>query len=414
MAVCAQTLVALLIFLGTGCGDNNRPASDAAPDDADLSEFDAGTTCQVVVGEPELAYELVAQGFNKPVAVVAYPEREMILVLEQHTGKVRIVEGGEVLGTDFLDIGDELAKAFEQGLLSLAFHPKFSENQKFFLTHTRKPDDALVLEEWTVSIDPRSADRSSRREVLVIDEPRDFHNGGHIAFGPDGYLYMGLGDGGPQNDPDGNTQDLSKLLGKFIRIDVNTQEGALPYGIPEDNPFLNVPGARPEIWIVGVRNPWAWSIDPATGHLYFGDVGFATWEEVNVVPSGTGPGKNYGWPIVLGFECREAGCDTSPFVPPLVAYSYISQQRCAVVGGYVYRGCRMPGHHGRYFYSDFCEANLNSLRYSALDGTVSSEFQHETLNDDLVQVSSFGIDHEGEILVLDWDDGQLFRIVPAQ
>jgi glucose/arabinose dehydrogenase len=394
------------------CGDERAPIVVVA--DAGPPPIDGGTTraCEPVLGEPELDLELVASGFDKPVHVITPPGDARLFVLEQHAGRVRIVADGSVLPTPFLDIGDEVAKAMEQGLLSLAFHPRFAENRRFYLTYTRVDDDALVLEEWQVSsTDPDRADPSTRRQVLAIPQGTNFHHAGRVAFGPDGYLYLGHGDGGPQHDPDGHTQDMTLLLGKFLRIDVDGRDGDLGYAIPADNPFVDVAGARPEIYALGVRNPWGWSIDPATGNLYFGDVGLAQFEEIDVLPAGAG-GQNFGWPVLMGNACQTPGCDPTPYTPPVYSYAYANLQLCAVIGGHVYRGCRMPGYHGRYFFGDFCAGFLRSFRWSALDSDPVQVTEHTSLAGRIDSLSGIGLDANGELLLLDYDQGTIQRVVP--
>jgi glucose/arabinose dehydrogenase len=323
-----------------------------------------------------------------------------------------VVEDGQLRALPFLDLGGNVASSMEQGLLSLAFHPRFADNRRFFVSYVRR-DAALVVEEWRAS--PDEPLRAEGREKTIFEIPQDtsaFHYGGQIGFGPDGMLYLGRGDGGPQRDPEGHTQDLTLLFGKFLRVDVDREDAGLPYAIPADNPFVGRADARGEIYVWGVRNPWSWSIDPATGHLYFGDVGFNRWEEINVIPAG-GAGRNYGWPIVTGSECEVEGCDQTGLVAPLVTYPWATLERCAAIGGHVYRGCRMPGHHGRYFYSDFCATWLRSFRWSALDDQPVTVTDHAGVSGLLYNVSSLGLDGQGELLLVDWEDGKLYRVVPA-
>jgi glucose/arabinose dehydrogenase len=393
------------LILLLGCGDETiAPLLDA-------SLVDAGP-CQPVLGEPELGLELVAEGFEKPVGAVALPGDPRVFVVEQHTARIRVVENGAIRAEPFVDLQGNVAKAMEQGLLALAFHPRFAENRRFFLSVVR-PDQTLVVEEWRASAgEPLVAEA---REKTLFEIPQDtsaFHYGGHIAFGPDGMLYLGRGDGGPQRDPEGHTQDMTLLFGKFLRVDVDREDPGLPYAIPADNPFADEDGVRGEIYVYGVRNPWAWSIDPATGHLYFGDVGFNRWEEINVIPWGQA-GTNYGWPIVTGTECEVPGCDASGTIPPLLAYPWATLERCAAIGGHVYRGCRMPGYHGRYFYSDFCATWLRSFTWSALSPENVTVVDHAGVSGQLYLLSAIGLDGQGELLLLDWEEGKLYRVVPT-
>jgi glucose/arabinose dehydrogenase len=390
---------------------------DAAPGDA-LGPDAIGAACVPVLGEPELDLELVASGFDKPVSVSVAPHDPRLFMLEQHTGRVKIVDGGQVLDEPFLDIGGEVARANEQGLLSLAFHPRYDENHRFFIAYTRASDDWLVIEEWQVAAEnPDRADASTRKIILAIEQSTNFHHSGRAAFGPDGYLYIGHGDGGPQHDPMHHAQDMSLLLGKFLRIDVDSSENGLPYGIPPTNPFVHTPGARPEILALGVRNPWGWSFDAATGHIYFGDVGLAQFEEINVLPAGTS-GQNFGWPMFMGNACQPDqtdSCDTTGLTPPLYQYAYSAQNLCAVVGGQVYRGCKMPGHHGRYFFGDFCAGFVRSFRWSALDPTAPlAVTEHAAISGRLEFLSGIGLDANGELLLLDHDGGTIQRVVPKE
>jgi hypothetical protein len=399
----------MLMALIAACGDNlpAPPPADIAP----LPPVDAGL-CTPVIGEPELALELVAGGFEKPVYAGAPAGDSRIFVIEHHRGRAHVIENGVVRDTPLLDLESEITRSSEAGLLTLAFHPRFADNATFYVTFTM-PGNVLALEEWKIDpSDPNRGDPASRRRILEIPQTTNFHFGGRAAFGPDGYLYLGHGDGGPQRDPEGNAQDLGKLLGKFLRIDVDRRDAGLEYAIPADNPFVDVPGARGEIWAYGVRNPWGFAIDPATGHLYFGDVGLAKWEEIDVIPA-SAPGQNYGWPIITGDECETPGCDKTGLVLPLVAMRYVAQQMCATVGGAVYRGCRMPGHHGRFFYSDFCASFVHSFRWSELAPTSVVVTEHASISNAVPFISAIGTDGFGELLVVDWDDGKIHRVVPV-
>jgi glucose/arabinose dehydrogenase len=404
-----RVLQIAVITLVASCGDNRAapPQADSPP----LPPLDADV-CAPVIGEPDLALDLVAGGFDKPVYAGAPAGDSRIFVIEHHTGLAKIIENGVVRSIPFLDLGNEISRSTEAGLLTLAFHPRFTDNATFYVTYTRPPNE-LVLEEWKVDPgDPNRGDPTTRREILAISQSTAIHAGGRVAFGPDGYLYLGHGDGGPQHDPEGNAQDLGKLLGKFLRIDVDRRDPGLEYAIPSDNPFVDVPGVRGEIWAYGVRNPWGFAIDPATGHLFFGDVGLARWEEIDVIPS-SAPGGNYGWPIVMGPECEIPGCDKTGLTPPLVAIAYGGSNLCATVGGAVYRGCRMPGHHGRFFYSDFCASFIHSIRWSELSPMSVVRVEHPSISNIVPFISAIGIDGHGELLIVDWDAGQIHRVVPA-
>lgn len=406
------SLAWLVALSAVACGDNSVPPFVPPTDDGG-ADPPVVEDCEPVTGEPDLTLEVVADGFDRPVHMASPPGDPRLFVLEQHTGDAWVIVDGEVLNEPFFSI-TELSRAFEQGLVGLTFHPDYALNGRFFVAYTA-PDDALHIQEWQVSGDPNLANPDTRRDILVIEQPTDYHQGGRMQFGMDGYLYIGLGDGGPQHDPEGNAQNLGSLLGKFIRIDVdNVAEGEL-YRIPPDNPFVDEPGARPEVYALGVRNPWGWSIDRATGHLYFGDVGLSNFEEISVLPGSSSGGENFGWAILHGTSsCEVPGCDPTPYVPPIYEYPYVTQMRCSVVGGYVYRGCKMPGHHGKYFFTDFCSAEVQSFYWSEFQPTVESVTLWQGVSDFLFRVSAFGQDHEGELYVVEWEDGILYKIVPVE
>ncbi|MGI9622051.1 MAG: PQQ-dependent sugar dehydrogenase [Acidimicrobiales bacterium] len=296
--------------------------------------------------------------------VTAPPGDERLFVVEQYHG-IRIFKDGELLDTPFLNLTGSLATGNEQGVLGLAFHPNYEENGRFFVNYTRKNGDTRIVEYARNGENPDRAVKSSARTVLLIDQPHRWHNGGHIAFGPDGYLYIGMGDGGPGFDPNNSGQDTTTLLGGLLRIDV---DGDLPYVVPEDNPFVGKPGAD-ELWASGLRNPWRFSFDEETNRTYIGDVGQSVNEEINVVASGRA-GVNYGWRVIEGTTCHipAFGCNTSGMRAPTVNIPH-STGACSVIGGHVYRGEVMPELDGHYFYSDFCTRNVNTLLFDS--GAVS-------------------------------------------
>jgi glucose/arabinose dehydrogenase len=254
--------------------------------------------------------------------------------------------------------------------------------------------------------DRNVADPDSARTVLSQPQPYANHNGGHLAFGPDGYLYIGLGDGGSANDPQGNGQNLATLLGKLLRINV---DGGEPYAIPADNPFRERQGARAEIWGYGLRNPWRYSFDRATGDLYIADVGQSAWEEIDVQPAGSPGGENYGWNLMEGAHCRPgAACDPSGLTLPVTEYG--RSMGCSVTGGYVYRGTAQPGLIGAYVYGDYCSGRIWRLARGA-DGSWKST---ELLQARGVQVSSFGEDESGELYLTSLGEGSVYRLVARE
>ncbi len=398
-----------MALLAAGCGDNLPFIPDAGPP----LGVDAGP-CEVTLGEPALALERVADGLHKPVQLISPPGDPRRFVIELDRGQVVILDpDGTVRDQAFLEINDQIGAGFEQGLLSLAFHPRHADNGRFYISWARDGDDALVVEEWRVDADdPDRADPRTRRLLLEVEHDTNFHYGAHLAFGPGGLLYVAVGDGGPQRDPAAHGQDLGSLRGKLLRIDVERSDGALPYGIPADNPFAGADdGRRGEIWAYGLRNPWQFTIDPLTQNIFIGDVGFDSAEELDAIPADAPGPLNFGWPIVEGgTECQgQPGCDTTGLTAPIHQYSHA--EGCAIIGGPVYRGCAMPGHHGKLFFGDFCGVWVKTLVYSA--GATAFLTEHPGLTD-TGTIGGFGVDALGEIYVLDHDDGTIDKIVPAR
>jgi glucose/arabinose dehydrogenase len=405
-AAMVRRLLVALALAPAACGDDA-----AAPDGRPPQPPDAGP-CEPAIGEPALALERVTDEVRKPVHLVSPPGDPRLFVLELDRGIVRIFDrDGTRREPPFLQIDDEIGAGFEQGILSLAFHPRYPDDPRFFVSWARDGDDALVVEEWRVSGDPDRADRGSRRRLFEIPHTVNFHYGAHLAFGPDGLLYVASGDGGPHDDPEGHGQDLGSLRGKLLRVDVDRRDDGLPYGIPADNPFVGRAGARPEVWALGLRNPWRFWIDPPTRHTFIGDVGFFTTEEIDVVPGGAA-GLNFGWAVVEGDRCVDPqACDRTGLTPPVHSYGHVPGQCAAVIVGPVYRGCAMPGHHGKLFFADFCAGRVQSLVYSAGEVAFLTAYPDLTVPGAL---SAFGVDSLGEMYVLDFDEGTIDRIVPAR
>ncbi len=349
-----------------------------------------------------LALQPVARGFRAPTDAVNAGDGSGRLFVVEKGGTIRIVKNGSVVPAPFLDVTSLVkSSGSEQGLLGLAFHPKFRENGQFFVNYTDQHDvgDTAVARYRVSPSDPDKADPSSASIILQVKQPYANHNGGNLVFGPDGYLWIGLGDGGSGGDPHGNGQNGQALLGKMLRIDV---DAAQPYGIPPDNPFANRQRFRPEIWATGLRNPWRYSFDRATGDLYIADVGQNEIEEVEVEPPGAG-GRNYGWNIMEGSRCfRAANCDRNGLTLPVAEYDH--SQGCSITGGYVYRGTQQPALYGGYFYGDYCSGRIWSL-HRARDRWTSTQLLQEQ-----VQISSFGEDEAGEIYVAGLSDGVLYRL----
>lgn len=340
--------------------------------------------------------------FAQPVDLKAPPDATNRLFVVERAGVVRVFNNDPAVerATVFLDIRDRVDADFnEEGLLGLAFHPLYEQNGYFYLYHneTLSPDRTQLVRYQRSATDPNAADRNSDLVMLLIPQPFANHNGGAVAFGPDdGYLYIGVGDGGGANDLDNNAQTRSNLLGDILRIDVNGRQGPLNYAIPPDNPFVgNQQGWREEIWAWGLRNPWRISFDPATGRLWAGDVGQNALEEVDVIRGG----RNYGWAIMEGTECRaDPNCDQTGLELPVWQYAHGGGGR-AVTGGYVYRGRRLLGLVGAYVYADFVTGEIWALRY---DG---SSVDNQLLVDTDLAISSFGIDAAGELYFCAFDGG---------
>jgi glucose/arabinose dehydrogenase len=338
-----------------------------------------------------------------PVALTA-PAGDARLFVVEKGGRIRIFEHDTLRATPFLDISALVSTGSEQGLLGLAFHPDYATNGRFFVDYTDTKGDTRIAE-YHVSSDPAIADLGSASVMLTVPQPYSNHNGGQLAFGPDGYLYIGMGDGGSGGDPDGHGQATDDLLGSLLRIDVN---GASPYTIPAGNPWADSAGARGEIWSIGLRNPWRFSFDRTTHDLYIADVGQGNYEEVDVstAASGGGRGANYGWNTMEGNACYQAAsCDRTGLVLPVVQYDH--SEGCSITGGYVYRGSAIPDIRGHYFYADFCGGWIRSFRFA--DAAATDERSWDMLAPG-GSITSFGEDAAGELYVMT-SDGTLDRIV---
>ena len=344
---------------------------------------------------------LVASGLDQPVHVTSPPGDPRLFVVEQ-PGQIRVIENGRLLDRPFLDLTDRVRTGYERGLLSVAFHPHYATNGRLFVNYTDLAHGDTRVEQYQVSPDPNRADSASARLILTVRQPYANHNGGLVLFGPDGMLYIGMGDGGSGGDPHGNGQNLGTLLGKMLRIDVDRGS---PYTIPPDNPFVHRAGARPEIWALGLRNPWRFCFDPVDGMLYIADVGQDRWEEIDVEPDRSG-GLNYGWNVMEGEHCfRNPLCDRRGLVAPVLEYGHADG--CSITGGLVYRGRRILQLWGQYFFSDYCDGWIQSVRVS---GGRVEERRVWQLGEDL-HVSSFGADSQGELYVVS-HDGRVLEIVP--
>jgi len=364
----------------------------------------AGSSVNASFINPWVGVKLIRyhSGFKLPVYLANAGDGTGRIFVVEKAGRIMVIKDGKTLEEPFLDIIHKVrSKGGEQGLFSVAFHPRYNENGRFFVNYTDLRGDTVVSE-FKASSDPDRGDPASERVLLRIKQPASNHNGGQLQFGPGGYLYIGTGDGGFQGDPSGNGQDLDTLLGKMLRIDV---DGGGPYRIPADNPFRGISGARPEIWAYGFRNPWRFSFDLETGDMYIADVGEGKWEEVDFQPAGGRGGENYGWSLLEGsYEFKlPGGYDTKGLTFPVVEYSH--DDGCSVTGGYVYRGKKYTGMNGTYFFSDFCSGKLWGLRKKT-DGS----WEWAKFLDTGLSVSSFGEDEAGEVYILDLAKGGIYRI----
>jgi glucose/arabinose dehydrogenase len=346
----------------------------------------------------------VASGLSVPLYLTAPPGDMNRLFIVEKTGAIRIVQDGTLLPAPFLDVSTQVSGGDEQGLLGLAFDPAYASNGRFVVHYTDVAGNTHVST-FHVSSNPNVADPASEQVILTAAQPFPNHNGGQILFGPDGFLYLGLGDGGSANDPQGRGQDLSDLLGSILRIDL---QSGTPYAVPPDNPFVGQTNARPEVWSYGLRNPWRFSFDRATGDLYIADVGQDQSEEVDIATAngGSGKGVNYGWNIMEGTQCLSGTCDQTGLTLP--AFEYNHTQGCSITGGYVYRGGALPALLGVYFFGDFCQGWVRSFRYQ--NNGVSELTDWPTLRPGGA-ITSFGEDAAGELYVM-VSGGGVFKFVP--
>ena len=319
-----------------------------------------------------------------------------LFVVEQ-PGRIRVIRDDTLLPAPFLDISSRVATGGEQGLLSVAFPPGYARKGHFYVSYIRQADGASVIARHFLTPGNPDVANANREEILLtVEQPFASHNAGLIAFGPDGYLYVSLGDGGSGNDFLDNGQNTDSLLGKMLRIDV--ESGAFPYAVPSDNPFVGLGGHREEIWALGFRNPWRFSFDRDSGDLYIADVGHNGWEEVNVQPASGRGGENYGWNVMEGSQCfRALFCDRTGLTLPAYEYSHLFG--CSIIGGFVYRGSDYPCLQGTYLYSDFCTGGVWGLKQ------VGGVWQSRLLTGTSLEIVSFGEDEDGELYALDLNGG---------
>ena len=375
-------------------------ATDTLPIDTPPTHTPAPTAMPETAVTSISLTPLINAGLIRPV-YLTHAGDDRLFVVEQR-GLIRTIANGELIAQPFLDIEERVGDAAnEQGLLSVAFDPNYVANGRFFVNYTNNSGNTTISR-FQVTSDPTTADVNSETILLTIPQPFGNHNGGQLQFGPDNYLYIGMGDGGSQGDPQNNGQNPNSLLGSILRLDVNQD----PYGIPADNPLLNNKTARAEVWAVGFRNPWRFSFDRLTGDLFIADVGQNIWEEISFQPANSPGGENYGWNIMEGNHCYPSpSCQTNGLIPPIFEYDHALG--CSVTGGYVYRGQQFPELSGNYFLADYCTGIIWSL-FQETDGTWTS---HEVLRDTGLLIASFGEDVHGELYVIDHNGG-IWQIEP--
>lgn len=380
------------------------------------------------VADAQLRSEVVASGLRNPVGVVADPTDATVLFVVEQNGLIRVVRDGRVRTQPFLDLRNEISAGGERGLLGLAFAPD-TASHRFFVNFTNRNGDTVVARFRRSVDDPLVADARSRLDVLWPDgrrsiaQPFSNHNGGHLAFGPDGYLYIGMGDGGSGGDPFNNAQSGETLLGKMLRIDVAVDDqDPRGYRVPDDNPFVDGEPVRAlhEIWAFGLRNPWKYTFDPVTGAMVVADVGQNAREEINFEPRGAG-GRNYGWRLREGRRAYDGRTPPAyePLVEPIHDYDHNVGQ--SITGGFIYRGAALdPSYNGRYFYADFVAGRVFSIGLhldAAGEASADDEREHTAAlggRQTLGMISAFGVDSNAELLILNWSAGTIVRIVPVQ
>ena len=409
-----RTAGLLILILASGCGDDGKKSvateDTVVPGALECSDLD-------LPDEPELALRLVAEGFVRPIFAGSTPitTDNRLFVVEQ-PGRIRIVDRTTFFGTPFLDITDRVgSNGNEQGLLGLAFHPSYEENGRFFVNYTEADGGNTVVSEFQVSSDPNRADASSERKVILVDQPFSNHNGGMIAFNnSDGFLYIGMGDGGSGGDPQDNGENTNTLLGAILRIDVDSETGeeGMSYAIPESNPFSDSANGeedpRPEIWAYGLRNPFRFSFDRQTDDLYIGDVGQNNYEEIDFQPAASTGGEDYGWDIREGRHCHEPAIDCEEKgIEPVSEYPH-DGTGCSVTGGYVYRGSCLPSYVGQYIFGDYCSNRVWAADLAGVNNDSPPEINFETA---ISGLSSFGENAQGDLFITSLADGKLYQIV---
>ena len=347
----------------------------------------------------EIRFTQVATGIAAPSDIAHAGDGGGRLFLAQQNGLVRILRNGSVVATPFLDIRNKTRADGERGLLGIAFPPRFSSSQRFYVNYTDLTGDTVIAQ-YRVSANQDVADAASEAILLKIAQPFSNHNGGCLRFGPDGYLYIGMGDGGSGGDPQGNGQNPNALLGKMLRLDVESDPGRVL--ISDANPFRNTPGTRPEIWAAGLRNPWRFSFDRSTGDLWIADVGQDVYEEVNFQPASSRGGENYGWNRMEGRHCYRPNCDQSGLTLPVAEYTHADG--CSVTGGFVYRGQAAQSLRGTYLHGDYCSGRVWGVERTG------EAWTSRLLASSGFGITTFGEDEAGELYIANANTGSVYRI----
>ena len=386
---CFPLFLGLLLLLNIGCGGGGGGGS-------------GGATPNPTPNPSPIVLSSFVTGFVTPIGLETPDDGSGRLFVIEQGGTIRIIQNASVLATPFLDVTALIESGGEKGLIGLAFHPNFNTNRRFFIYYTRRVGlqlQSVISEYSSPSLNPDQADATSERQLLIVDKPFDNHNGGQLAFGPDGFLYIALGEGGSP----ANAQDLQTLLGKILRIDVDGPfSPGKQYAIPTDNPFAQG-GGLPEIWAYGLRNPWRFSFDRATGRLFAGDVGEGRFEEVNLIVGG----GNFGWSIMEGNHCFPPGssCNTTGLTLPITEYAHDATGGIAVIGGFVYRGALIPGLVEHYIFGDFSSGHVWGLQEVS-----PGNWQQTLLLTHNLTVSAFGRDSAGELYLVDYGNGAVLNI----
>ena len=349
---------------------------------------------------PSIILARKAVGLDRPTSIVNAGDGSNRLFVTEQKGRIILLRDFAVQKAPFLDISDRVSCCGERGLLSVVFPKGYAKKRYFYVNYTNRSGDTVVARyRMTSGLD--AADPKSEEIILTVKQPYANHNGGQLAFGPDGFLYIGMGDGGSGGDPHGYAQNTGSHLGKMLRIDVESV--GRPYNVPPGNPYLNRAGYRPEIWALGLRNPWRFSFDPKTGDLYIADVGQDRYEEVDVQPAGSRGGENYGWNIMEGTHCfKSPSCDRAGLIMPVAEYGH--DRGCSITGGMVYRATEYPALQGTYLYSDYCSGRIWGLRRMA------HGWQQAELMNSGRAVSTFGEDEAGNLYLADHGEGALYKI----